>query len=161
MDIKEIKKIIELMKENELSEFELAEEGFRITIKRKNGSDSHVLISPSSSTPMVMAPAMTGAPTALAVAPASAPGSEIPSNWVEIKSPMVGTFYRSSSPEAEPFSSIGKEVDEESVVCIIEAMKVMNEIKAEVKGTIRKILVENATSVEFGQPLFLVEPKSK
>jgi acetyl-CoA carboxylase biotin carboxyl carrier protein len=72
---------------------------------------------------------------------------------------MVGTFYRSSSPEAEAFVGLGKDVDQESVVCIIEAMKVMNEIKAEVKGTIRKILVENATSVEFGQPLFLVEPK--
>jgi acetyl-CoA carboxylase biotin carboxyl carrier protein len=71
---------------------------------------------------------------------------------------MVGTFYRAASPEAEPFVSIGKEVDEDTVVCVIEAMKVMNEIKAEMKGVVRKIMVENATSVEFGQPLFQVEP---
>jgi acetyl-CoA carboxylase biotin carboxyl carrier protein len=83
----------------------------------------------------------------------------VPSNLVEIKSPIVGTFYRAASPEAEPFISVGKEVDEETVVCIVEAMKVMNEIKAEVKGVIRKVLVENATPVEFGQALFQVEPK--
>ena len=147
MDIKDIKRIIELMKENELSEFELAEEGFRISLRRKGlGSEPQVV--------MAQMPMQAAAPVAAApVAPA------VPSNLIEIKSPMVGTFYRSSSPETEPFMSLGKEVDQESVVCIIEAMKVMNEIKAEVKGTIRKILVENATPVEFGQPLFLVEPK--
>jgi acetyl-CoA carboxylase biotin carboxyl carrier protein len=155
MDIKDIKRIIELMKENELNEFELAEEGFRITIRRRMGGDSQVLVAQPSA-PMIIPAA--AAPAAAAAAPAPAP-APAPSNLIEIKSPMVGTFYRASSPEAEPFSSLGKEVDEESVVCIVEAMKVMNEIKAEVKGTIRKILVENATPVEFGQPLFLVEPK--
>lgn len=156
MDIKDIKRIIELMKENELSEFELAEEGFRISLRRKGlGSDTHVVMTPMHAP--VAAPLATQAAPAPAAAPAAAPA--VPSNLIEIKSPMVGTFYRSSSPEAEPFVALGKDVDQESVVCIIEAMKVMNEIKAEVKGTIRKILVENATSVEFGQPLFLVEPK--
>jgi acetyl-CoA carboxylase biotin carboxyl carrier protein len=162
MDIKEIKRILELMKENDLSEFELAEEGFRLTVKRRvNGGEPHVVIA---QTPQGYLPASTPAPPAPAPAPAAAaaPAPAAPpaaTNLVEIKSPMVGTFYRAPSPEAEPYVSVGKEVDEESVVCIIEAMKVMNEIKAEVKGTIRKILVENATPVEFGQPLFLVEPR--
>ena len=152
MDIKDIKRIIELMKENELSEFELAEEGFRISLRRKGlGSEPQVV--------MAHAPIQAVAPVAAAPAAAAPVAPAVPSNLIEIKSPMVGTFYRSSSPETEPFMSLGKEVDQESVVCNIEAMKVMNEIKAEVKGTIRKILVENATPVEFGQPLFLVEPK--
>ncbi len=152
MDIKDIKRIIELMKENELSEFEMAEEGFRISLRRKGfGSEPQVV--------MTAMPQAVAAPVAVAAAPAAAPAPEVPSNLIEIKSPMVGTFYRSASPEAEAFVALGKDVDQESVVCIIEAMKVMNEIKAEIRGTIRKVLVENATSVQFGQPLFLVEPK--
>jgi acetyl-CoA carboxylase biotin carboxyl carrier protein len=158
MDIKEIKKIIELMKENELSEFELAEEGFRITVRRPYASATpQVMIGQA---PSYM-PAFSAPPAAPAAAPAAAaaPAKEaLPSNLVEIKSPMVGTFYRSASPEAEPYCSVGSNVEGESVVCIIEAMKVMNEIKAEVKGVIRKVLVENATAVQYGEPLFLVEP---
>ena len=157
MDLKDIKRIIELMKENELSEFELAEEGFRISLRRKGlGVEPQVIMTPMAQ-PVAQAAAPAAAAVAAPAAPAAAPA--VPSNWIEIKSPMVGTFYRSSSPETEPFVALGKDVDNESVVCIIEAMKVMNEIKAEVKGTIRKILVENATPVEFGQALFLVEPK--
>jgi len=160
MDIKEIKKIIELMKENELSEFELAEEGFRITVRRPYANASPQVYmgqAPSAYMPSFAPP--PGAPAAAAPAAAAEPAKEaLPSNLLEIKSPMVGTFYRASSPEAEALASVGKEVNDESVVCIIEAMKVMNEIKAEVKGVIRKILVENATAVEYGQPLFLVEP---
>ncbi len=161
MDIKEIKRILELMKENDLSEFELAEEGFRITVKRKiNGGEPQVMLA-SAPQAYIPAPATPATPATPAAAPVATPAAAAPapSNLVEIKSPMVGTFYRAGSPEAEPYVSVGKEIDEESVVCIIEAMKVMNEIKAEVKGTIRKILVENATPVEFGQPLFLVEPR--
>lgn len=152
MDIKDIKRVIELMKENELSEFELAEEGFRITIRRKVGGDAQVVVTQPA------APTVMAAPAPAAAAPAAAAPAP-PSNLVEIKSPMVGTFYRSASPEAEAFVAIGKDIEDETVVCIVEAMKVMNEIKAEVKGVIRKVLVENATPVEFGQPLFLVEPK--
>ncbi len=165
MDIKDIKKIIELMKENELTEFALEEEGFKINLKRKNGSEPHVVVSSPSVTPVVMAPpavagGAAGSPAASA-APAAAPAAEAPAatNWKEIKSPIVGTFYRSASPEAEAFASVGTTVDEDTVVCIIEAMKVMNEIKAECKGVIRKIMVENATSVEYGQVLFQVEPQ--
>jgi acetyl-CoA carboxylase biotin carboxyl carrier protein len=151
VDIKDIKRVIELVKENDLTEFELAEEGFRITIKRRNGE---VVVAQA---PLLAAP--VAAPVAAAApAPAAAP-VEAPSNLIEIKSPMVGSFYRSPTPDAAPFVSVGQEVDAETVVCIIEAMKVMNEIKAEVKGVIRKVCVENATSVEFGKPLFLVEPR--
>lgn len=160
MDIKEIKKIIELMKDNELSEFELAEEGFRITVRRPYASASPqvMLGQVPAGIPQSFAPAPS-APATPADSGAAAPAKEeAPSNLIEIKSPMVGTFYRSSSPESEPFADIGKDVSSESVVCIIEAMKVMNEIKAEVKGTIKKVLVENATPVEYNQPLFLVEP---
>lgn len=162
MDIEEIKRIIELMKENELSEFELAEEGFRITVRRPYaGGAPQVMMGQAPAfypapAPMA-APAGGSAPAAGGSAPAKA--EESLGNLIEIKSPMVGTFYRAASPESPPYCSVGDEIDLESVVCIIEAMKVMNEIKAEVKGTIRKILVENATSVEYGQPLFLVEPK--
>lgn len=153
MDIKEIKRIIELIKDNELSEFELQEEGFRISVKRKvAGGEPQVVVAPNTPQVVMQAAAAAAAPAA---APAPAPA---PSNLVEIKSPMVGTFYRSSSPEAEPYSSIGQDIDDESVVCIVEAMKVMNEIKAEVRGTIAKVLVNNAEAVEFGQPLFLVKP---
>jgi len=164
MDIKEIKKIIELMKDNELSEFELAEEGFRITVRRPYASATpQVIMGHAPSYPASFAP-HPGAPAAPSSAPAAAASAEpakevLPSNLIEIKSPMVGTFYRSSSPEAEAFAGVGTEVTDDSVVCIIEAMKVMNEIKAEVKGVIRKVLVENATAVEYNQPLFLVEPR--
>ena len=147
MDLEEIKQIIALMKRNELTEFELEREGGKIRIKRgPNGSaasDTAVIPVPVQAAPVMVAP-----PAAAPAAPAADTG--------EIKSPMVGTFYRSPSPEAAPFIEVGASVNEETVVCIIEAMKVMNEIKAEVKGVITEVLVENAKAVEFGQPLFRV-----
>ena len=159
MDIKNIKKIIDLMKANDLCEFEMEEEGFRIGIKRRNGNEPQVVLS-SAPQPMIAAAggAMPAAATAPGIAPVPAAPKEDTSKFLEIKSPIVGTFYRSSSPDAEPYVTAGKDVESETVVCIIEAMKVMNEIKAECKGVIRKILVENATPVQFGQVLFLVEP---
>ncbi|MCP5487731.1 MAG: acetyl-CoA carboxylase biotin carboxyl carrier protein [Verrucomicrobia bacterium] len=153
MDIKNIKRIVDLMCDNDLCEFELVEEGSRLLIRRPTAQ-----MAPQ----MMMAPAQMVAPAAAAPAtPADLAGgkpAEDTSHLVEVTSPMVGTFYRSPSPEAESYVNVGDSIEDESVVCIIEAMKVMNEIKAETKGVIRKILVENATSVEFGQPLFLVEP---
>ena len=159
MDIKQIKRIIDLMKANELCEFEMEEEGFRIAIKRRNGSEPQVVLSHAPAAQILAAPA----PAAAAAAPA--PAAAVPAaekadekKYLEIKSPIVGTFYRSSSPDAEPYVVVGSEIGPESVVCIVEAMKVMNEIKAEVKGIVRKILVDNATPIQFGQVLFLVEP---
>ncbi|MCX6899919.1 MAG: acetyl-CoA carboxylase biotin carboxyl carrier protein [Verrucomicrobia bacterium] len=152
MDLEEIKQIIALMKRNELTEFELEREGGKIRIKRgpngSAGSDTAVIPLPVQAAPMMVAPA---APVA---APAAAPAA--PADTIDIKSPMVGTFYRAPSPEAAPFLEVGAAVNEETVVCIIEAMKVMNEIKAEVKGVITEVLAENAKAVEFGQPLFRV-----
>ena len=154
MDIKQIKRIIDLMKANELCEFEMEEEGFRIAIKRRNGNEPQVVLSHAPAAQVVAAPP----PAAAAPAPAPAAEKADDKKYVEIKSPIVGTFYRSSSPDAEPYVVVGAEIGPESVVCIVEAMKVMNEIKAEVKGVVRKILVDNATPIQFGQVLFLVEP---
>ena len=148
MDIQEIKNIIELMKRSDLSEFEIQEEGFKLRIKRGNGPlDSQPTIIHTASAVPVASASETPAAT-----PKADDGLEI------IASPMVGTFYLSSSPESGPYVEKNTSVSTDTVVCIIEAMKVMNEIQAEVSGTIVEILVENEQSVEYGQPLFKVKP---
>jgi acetyl-CoA carboxylase biotin carboxyl carrier protein len=155
VDLKDIKAIIDLMKKNSITEFELERQDSKIRLKR--GLNGGPAISEESLPVMQMplASSQQAAPTPVisVVAPPAAATGEI-----EIKSPMIGTFYRSPSPEAGSYAEVGSEVGPESVVCIIEAMKVMNEIKAEVKGVITQILVENAKPVEFGQPLFKVRP---
>jgi len=160
LDLKQIKQIIDLMKRSELTEFAVEEEGFKLKIRRgMNGlpvvSSSHSSNAPFSAgaetAPVATAPS-TPAPAATAPAPA---GDE--AGIVYIKSPMVGTFYRSASPESKPYAESGTKVVENSVVCIIEAMKIMNEIQAELKGTIVEILVENGQPVEYGQKLFKVK----
>jgi acetyl-CoA carboxylase biotin carboxyl carrier protein len=152
MEIKDIKRIVELMKNNDLTEFSMKDEEFELAMKR--GGDQQVLVTaaPAAAAP-VMAPV---ASPAEAAAPVAAPDED--EGLVEIPSPIVGTFYRKPAPDAENFVQIGAEVSEDTVICIIEAMKVMNEVKAEIKGTIRKILVDDATPVQYGQTLFLVEP---
>ena len=155
MDLKDIKAIIDLMKKNSVSEFELEKQDFKIRLKRgMNGG----VVSAEDGGPQLItyAPAPAALPAA-APAPTAAPAAAV-SNEAEIKSPMIGTFYRSPSPEAAVYAEVGAEVNPDTVVCIIEAMKVMNEIKAEVKGVITQILVENAKPVEFGQPLFKIRP---
>ena len=148
-DIKEIKTIIDLMKKNDLSVFEIEKEGFRLKLQR-GPSDQTAAVAPL---PMAVPPkAATTAPEA---APASPKAIEsVPPR--EIVSPMVGTFYRAGSPDASPFVDVGKTVTEETVVCIIEAMKVMNEIKAETSGVIAEVVAENGKPVQFGQVLFKV-----
>ncbi|HEY5621879.1 MAG TPA: acetyl-CoA carboxylase biotin carboxyl carrier protein [Pontiella sp.] len=150
MDIKDIKRIVELMKNNDLSEFSMKDEGFELAMKR--GSDEPQIVYAA---PTVAAPAAGSAPAP----PADAPAADENDGLIEIPSPIVGTFYRKPAPDADNFAEVGMEVTEDSVVCIVEAMKVMNEIKAEVKGVIKKILVDDASAVQYGQPLFLVEPK--
>jgi acetyl-CoA carboxylase biotin carboxyl carrier protein len=150
MELKEIKKVVELMKENDLSEFSLEEENFKLQLKRGGNQVTQIMSAPQQ---MIAAPA-----AASVAAPAAAPAVAVDDGLIEITSPMVGTFYRSPSPDSDSFAEIGTVVNKDSVVCIVEAMKVMNEIKADVKGTIKKILVDNATPVQFGQPLFLVDP---
>jgi acetyl-CoA carboxylase biotin carboxyl carrier protein len=150
LELKDIKAVIDLMRKNDLSVFEMEKDGFRLKLQKGSGEQ------PVFSQP---APAPAAAP-----APASAPAGTAPSSPPEksaalkdIVSPMVGTFYRANSPDSPAFVDIGKEVSEESVVCIIEAMKVMNEIKAETKGVIAEIVAENGKPVQFGQVLFRVK----
>ncbi len=153
MELKDIKAIIDLMKKNSITEFELEEKDSKLRLKR--GSNG-VPAPPQSDEagPMLSMPA----PAPMIAVPVPAAASAVNTGEAEIKSPMIGTFYRSPSPEAASYVEIGTEVSPDSVVCIIEAMKVMNEIKAEVKGVVTQTLVENGKPVEFGQPLFKVRP---
>lgn len=152
MDLKDIKAIIDLMRKNSVSEFELEKQDFKIRLKRGSNGGGAVGGADDMPSVSIVQPVVT-----MPVA-AAAQISAVPSNEIEIKSPMIGTFYRSPSPESAPYIEIGAEVNPETVVCIIEAMKVMNEIKAEAKGVITQVLVENAKPVEFGQPLFKIRP---
>ena len=158
MDLKQIKLIIDLMKRSDLSEFEVEEEGFKIKIKRGLG-DQPIIHQQSAQPFQQIAPPVDT--TAKVAAPAGAPVAPIAANddagFTYIKSPMVGTFYRSASPDSPPFADVNTKVDEKSVACIIEAMKIMNEIQAETKGTIVEVLVENGQPVEYGQRLFKVK----
>lgn len=140
------------MKKNSVTEFELEKEEFKIRLKRGNAGAAPVVFEDTQAIsyapqPMIAAPA-AGAPVLTAAA----------SSEQDIKSPMIGTFYRTPSPESANYVEIGTEVNPDTVVCIIEAMKVMNEIKAEARGVITQILVESAKPVEFGQPLFKIRP---
>ena len=142
------------MKRSEISEFEIEEEGFKLRLSRKNGETQIVqAAAPVAAAPM--APSMPPAAPAASTEPEKVPADD--PNTSVIKSPMVGTFYRASSPESPPFTKIGESVAADSIVCIIEAMKVMNEINAEITGTITEVLVENGDAVEYGQPLFKVK----
>jgi len=147
VDLKDIKAIIDLMKKNSVTEFELEKQDFKIRLKR--GANGAGGVAGYDDPPALAYPQ---APAAMP-APAAAANPEL-----EIKSPMIGTFYRAPSPESAAYIEIGAEVSPETVVCIIEAMKVMNEIKAEAKGVITQVMVENAKPVEFGQPLFKLRP---
>lgn len=149
MDLKTIKQVIDLMKRSELSEFEFEEDGFKLRLSRESNNSVAPII-------QSVAPVNPVAATPATPAPASSAEKEKAEdpNVETIKSPMVGTFYRAPSPDSANFTDVGKKVDVDSIVCIIEAMKVMNEIQAEVKGTITEILAEDGDAIEFGQPLF-------
>jgi acetyl-CoA carboxylase biotin carboxyl carrier protein len=166
LDLKQIKQIIDLMKRSDLTEFEIEEQGFKLKICR--GPDGipavsggqmlmhtppHMLVGAPQPAAAV-APAATSA-TALDIAAATAAPDEPGVSY--IKSPMVGTFYRSASPESPPFVEIGAKIEEKTVICIIEAMKIMNEIQAENKGSVLEVLVENGQPVEYGQRLYKIK----
>ena len=157
MELKDIKAIIDLMKKNDLSVFELERDGFKLKLQKGAGEQTVF----SSAMPVLPVPALPlAAPSgATAATPTPAPSASEPKGapLKDIVSPMVGTFYRAGSPESPPFADIGKEITEESVVCIIEAMKVMNEIKAETSGVIAEVVAENGKPVQFGQVLFRVK----
>ena len=153
MNLDEIKRILQLMEENKLVEFEYEDDGRRVKLRRaEERAHAPMPIAVQAAVPMAVAPA------AAAAAPAEAAPAR-PANVTEFKSPLVGTFYRSAKPDADPFANVGDEIGPEKVLCIIEAMKVMNEIKAEMSGVIKEILVKNGQAVEFGEPLFLIEKK--
>ena len=169
MDLKEIKSIIDLMTKAGLSEFEVEKGDFKLRVKRGPNGEFSTSSAPAGPTvvhhhapvgafhppaPVALAPIAVGAvPAAAAVAP-----SAEASGLSQIVSPMVGTFYTAPSPESPPYVSVGQEVQEDTVVCIIEAMKVMNEIKAETRGVIVEVLAQNGKPVEFNKPLFAVRP---
>jgi acetyl-CoA carboxylase biotin carboxyl carrier protein len=158
LDLKQIKQIIDLMKRSELTEFAVEEEGFKLKIRRGSnglpvvsrggGSNSPFVPADSGSTPPMPVPASIQSTLPGAPVVTEEPGI------VYVKSPMVGTFYRSPSPESKPFVDVGSKIEDNSLVCIIEAMKIMNEIQAEIKGTVVEILAENGQPVEYGQRLF-------
>jgi acetyl-CoA carboxylase biotin carboxyl carrier protein len=154
LDLKQIKQIIELMKRSELTEFAVEEEGFKLKIRRGTNGLPVVSTARASNPPFVTGD--TAAPVSGA-APATPTAAKEEAGVSYIKSPMVGTFYRAASPESKPFAEPGTKVVENTVVCIIEAMKIMNEIQAETKGTVLEVLVENGQPVEYGQRLFKIK----
>ena len=151
MDIKLIKQVVDLMKRSDISEFEFEEDGFKLRLSSK-GADAPQIIQAAPA-------AQTPAPSLVAAAPAGeAAAAPVEEKGISIiKSPMVGTFYSASSPESPAFVKVGTKVNNDSVVCIIEAMKVMNEIQAEMSGAITELLVENGEAIEYGQPLFKIK----
>ncbi len=150
MELDQIQAIITMMKENDLAEFSLEQDGLKIQIKR----------GPEGAQPTITVSGPAATVPAAPATPVAAPIPEPPAQDVKyITSPMVGTFYRAPAPDAPPYVEIGKAVEEDTVVCIIEAMKVMNEIKAETKGVVSEVLADNSKPVEFGQKLFSVKPR--
>jgi len=161
MDFKQIQELIRLINKSNIGEISVEEKGFKIVIKQKQDQVQQLVAAPmyaqapAMAAPAALAPAAATAPTADKTKPSAEPAV---SNHLTIKSPMIGTFYRRPSPDKPLFAEIGDEVVPGKVVCIIEAMKLFNEIESEVKGRIIKILVEDASPVEYDQPLFLVDP---
>jgi len=147
MDWDEVTRILRLMEENRLVEFEYEDGGRRIRLRR---AETHV--------PIPHAPAAPG-PQAAPQSPATPGAGPAGGELVRFRSPLVGTFYRAARPDAEPFVNVGDEVTPDKVLCIIEAMKVMNEVKAEMTGVVREILAKNSQAVEYGEPLFVIEKK--
>ena len=151
LDIRKLKELVRLMVNNDLTELDLRDSEEQVTLRRHGpGGDPQVVTAPAA----LMSSAPGAAAAAGATAVAETPDPDLPT----IDSPMVGTFYAAPNPDSPPFVSVGSSVDAETVVCLVEAMKIFNEIKAGCTGTIEKALVSNGESVEFGQPMFLVRP---
>jgi len=151
IDIRKLKELVKLMVENDLSELDLQDQQETVTIKRRAGEPPAISAGPAPGTAAALPPSAGGAGE-------SAAGADEADGLIPIESPMVGTFYSAADPDSAPFVKPGQEISAESVVCLVEAMKVFNEIKAEVTGRIEKVLVANGEAVEFGQKLFLVRP---
>ena len=161
MDFKQIQELIKMINKSNIGEVSIEEKGFKLTIKQKEEPTQLIAapIQPQSAATPATVPVQAALPvTAPATEKPAKAAEALAGNTVTIKSPMIGTFYRSASPDKPPFVNVGDEIDLGKVVCIIEAMKLFNEIESEVKGRIVKVLVEDASPVEYDQPLFLVEP---
>lgn len=160
MDFKQIQELIRLINKSNIGEITVEEKGFKITIKQKQEAAPQLVAAPTMFAPPVVqatAPVAASAPAAAAEKPKAAEAAPA-ANLITIKSPMIGTFYRRSSPDKPAFVEAGDEIAPGKVVCIIEAMKLFNEIESEVSGRIVKVLVDDASPVEYDQPLYLVEP---
>jgi acetyl-CoA carboxylase biotin carboxyl carrier protein len=160
MDFKQIQELIKMVNKSNIGELTIEQKDFRVTIKQKEEHVTQVIGGPVQAAPVQMVAPQTAASQPAAAAPGGEkPKAEAPaSNLITIKSPMIGTFYRRPTPDKPIFVEVGDQVNPGSVVCIIEAMKLFNEIESEVKGKIVKVLVEDASPVEYDQPLFLVDP---
>ena len=153
MDLRKLKTLIDLVSESNVSELEITEAEGKVRIVKSEGVVQQFVAAPVQAAPVMAAP-VAAAP--VAAAPAAAPAAAAVEGHV-IKSPMVGTFYRASSPGAKPFVDVGSQVKEGETICIVEAMKILNEIEADKSGTIVRVLGENGQAVEYGQPLFVIE----
>lgn len=160
MEFKQVQELLKAVNKSNISELSIKDGDFEITIKQANTETQYVTMQPAMQQAMpaqqMYAPQQQ-APQQIAQAAPAAPAAEI-SNTITVKSPMIGTFYRSSSPDKPSFINVGDEIKPGQVTCIIEAMKLFNEIESEISGRIIKVLVDDATPVEYDQPLFLVEP---
>jgi acetyl-CoA carboxylase biotin carboxyl carrier protein len=167
MDLQLIKELIELVHSTDVGEVKIEQGNFKLSITRKDyqkKSTVQVAAPMSVATPAPVQVSSTPAPEAkaapeVASSTESAPAPAVSSNYITIKSPMIGTFYRSSSPDKAPFVKVGDKISKGDVLCIIEAMKLFNEIEAEVSGTVVKVISDNASPVEYDQPLFLIDPQ--
>ena len=153
MDLRKLKTLIDLVSESNVSELEITEAEGKVRIV-KSGPTPVAMVAAA---PVAAAPVAVAAPAAVAPAPAVAAPAEVEPAGHQVKSPMVGTFYRASSPDAKAFVEVGSQVKEGDTICIIEAMKILNEIEADKSGTITQILAENGQAVEYGEPLFVIE----
>ncbi|SFE82334.1 acetyl-CoA carboxylase biotin carboxyl carrier protein [Chitinophaga sp. CF118] len=156
MDFKQIQELVKMVNKSNISELSIEQDTFKITIKQKDNETQQVFAMPMTA-PVQQAVAQA-VPQVAVAADAAKPAEAKADNLVTIKSPMIGTFYRSPGPDKPSFVNVGDEVTSGKVVCIIEAMKLFNEIESEVSGKIVKVLVDDASPVEYDQPLFLVEP---
>lgn len=157
MDIKQVQELVKFVAKSGVNEVSIEEKDFKITIKTNQAPTYVTATIPAAAAPVVQQAAPAAAAPA-AKTPAGTPASEDTSKYITVKSPMIGTFYRSSSPDKPAFANVGDEIKAGQVVCIIEAMKLFNEIESEISGRIVKVLAEDASPVEFDQPLFLVDP---
>ncbi len=160
MDLKQIQELIKAVNKSELNELKIKDGDFEITIKQKQEAEQKIVTVQAPQQQHIAAAPQPVAAAPVAEAPAAQPAAEATpaSNTIEIKSPMIGTFYRSPKPGEPPFINVGDNINTGDHICIIEAMKLFNEIESEVSGKIVKVLVDDATPVEYDQPLFLVEP---